>query len=342
MNAVPNLFNYATSELSQDAFICWLIAWADEANKQFDEGLNCCAKRFVRALLSENERFVVKSVKVGRQWNNTDVWALINDRYFLVIEDKKGTQEHSDQLVRYAKAAKEFYEDKPIEIKLVFFKMEEQGNYRRVKEAGFSLFTRGTMISILHDYIELPEKNKNDIIVDYYSYLKNLDENINSYKKLPLTQWNSWYSWKGFYSQLQEYFEDSDWNYVPNPAGGFLGFWWCWSSINIDDKEFDFYLQLERDKLVFKLFAYKNEERRNVRDLYRDILFKKANELGIEIHRYGRLGAYSGVARLGYEYRITGDNGLIDMEATIGTLKNIMGLLIAVKDELQSIQKARV
>ena len=24
----PNLFNYATKELSQDAMICWIIAWA--------------------------------------------------------------------------------------------------------------------------------------------------------------------------------------------------------------------------------------------------------------------------------------------------------------------------
>ncbi|MFD2933106.1 hypothetical protein [Spirosoma flavum] len=25
----PNLFTYATSELSQDAFICWLAAWVN-------------------------------------------------------------------------------------------------------------------------------------------------------------------------------------------------------------------------------------------------------------------------------------------------------------------------
>lgn len=25
----PNIFNFATSELSQDAFICWIISWFD-------------------------------------------------------------------------------------------------------------------------------------------------------------------------------------------------------------------------------------------------------------------------------------------------------------------------
>jgi hypothetical protein len=29
----PNIFKYATSELSQDAFICWLLAWAKDENK---------------------------------------------------------------------------------------------------------------------------------------------------------------------------------------------------------------------------------------------------------------------------------------------------------------------
>jgi hypothetical protein len=35
----PNLFNYATSELSQDAFICWLIAWADSSQIENDKNL---------------------------------------------------------------------------------------------------------------------------------------------------------------------------------------------------------------------------------------------------------------------------------------------------------------
>ncbi len=26
----------------------------------------------------------------GRQWNNIDVWALVNDKYFIAIEDKSG------------------------------------------------------------------------------------------------------------------------------------------------------------------------------------------------------------------------------------------------------------
>ena len=28
MNDKPNIFNYATEESSQDAVVCWLLAWA--------------------------------------------------------------------------------------------------------------------------------------------------------------------------------------------------------------------------------------------------------------------------------------------------------------------------
>jgi hypothetical protein len=42
--AAPNLFHYATSELSQDAFICWLLDWANPDNKEKDEAL-CALKK---------------------------------------------------------------------------------------------------------------------------------------------------------------------------------------------------------------------------------------------------------------------------------------------------------
>jgi hypothetical protein len=39
----PNLFSYATSELSQDAFICWLLSWASLEYKDVDGQLHQCA-----------------------------------------------------------------------------------------------------------------------------------------------------------------------------------------------------------------------------------------------------------------------------------------------------------
>jgi len=116
----PNLFEIATSELSQDAFITWLLQWADKKYSQVDENLHSCAVSFVQALLNQTTDYKVEEIEAGRQWNNIDVWAEVNNEYFIVIEDKKGTKEHSDQSKRYAEIAKEHYKNEDIKIILIF------------------------------------------------------------------------------------------------------------------------------------------------------------------------------------------------------------------------------
>ena len=168
----PNLFDYATSELSQDAFLTWLILWADEDFQEIDSSLNACAVSFVQALLEKDNSFAIENIETGRQWNDIDIWALVNNKYFIVIEDKKGTKEHSNQLNRYSEIARDHYKNSDIEIKLVYFKMEEQGKYRNIEDAGFSVFQRSKMLSILENYINSTEKTKqNDIVFDYFNNL---------------------------------------------------------------------------------------------------------------------------------------------------------------------------
>ena len=100
----PNIFEIATKELSQDAFITWLLKWADDSCKNLDEDLHQCGKEFVSALIKkQNPNFseFINKVEAGRQWENIDVWAEVNDKYFIIIEDKINSSEHSDQLKRY-------------------------------------------------------------------------------------------------------------------------------------------------------------------------------------------------------------------------------------------------
>ena len=191
------------------------------------------------------------------------------------------------------------------------------------------------MLSILENYTNSTEKSKqNEIIVDYHKNLENLNKKINSYLTKPLSEWY-WYSWQGFYSELQKHI-GGNWEYVSNAAGGFLGFWWNWNYAKTDGKEFDFYLQLEQNKFVFKLYAYKENERREIRDFYRRYLYKKAIELKIEISQFGRIGAYMGVAKLNSEYRITNENGLLNIQATVENLKNIMKLINETEKEIKA------
>ena len=48
-----NLFNYATKELSQDAFICWVSSYALDGADNSDKELVNCAKRFICELLKK-------------------------------------------------------------------------------------------------------------------------------------------------------------------------------------------------------------------------------------------------------------------------------------------------
>jgi hypothetical protein len=330
----PNLFNYATSELSQDAFICWLIAWSDSAQIENDKFLNSCASIFVKKLIGVPSAYEIISIEVGRQWNNIDVWALVNNQYFLVIEDKKGTVEHSDQLKRYAEIAREHYKKSDIEIKLVYFKMQEQGQYTNVEKAGFTVFGRTKMLEILTECVEKVNRNEiNDILFDYYRNLQGLDKKINSYKELPLDKWY-WHSWIGFYSELQNHL-GGNWDYVANASGGFLGFWWYWNSSEYKENYFEFYLQLEEGEMVFKLYCEKPDTRYEIRDFYRSKLYSKAKELEIDVYQFGRIGQWMGVARLNESYRKTDSNGLIDMNKTIATLKKMQLLLDEINNSLK-------
>jgi len=320
----PNLFDYATSELSQDAFLCWLIAWSKPSNKEFDKKLNACGINFVQKLIGKP--IDIKTVVVNRQWHQIDVTALINDKYFILIEDKTGSKEHSDQLKRYSKIAEDHYKKTDIELVLVYFKMEEQGKYINIANAGFSRFSRTQMLEILNSYFEdTTEINRNAIIADFHKKMTWLDTSINAYENLPLEKWR-WYQWQGFYTNLQNNI-NANWEYVANASGGFLGLWWHWKYFNLNGKEFEFYLQLEQDKFVCKLYVYEEKNRREIRDLYRKILFEQAKKQSIDIVKFGRIGKYMGVAKLASEYRITNNEGTLDFDKTIEKLNEMMKLI---------------
>ena len=118
----PNIFRLATKELSQDGFFTWLLQWADNEQSQHDQQLNKTAQDFVRLLLKQTPDFKINKVEAGRQWNNIDIWAEINDEYFIGIEDKTNTGEHSEQLERYKQMATDHYKDKNYKLVFVYLK----------------------------------------------------------------------------------------------------------------------------------------------------------------------------------------------------------------------------
>ena len=106
----PNLFDFATSELSQDAFICWLLSWASPEHKYADPDLHQAGSRLIRAFFQLHAREAppaIETVRVERQPKHIDVLCIVNGTFHIIIEDKTGSSAHGNQLTRYVKAIRE-------------------------------------------------------------------------------------------------------------------------------------------------------------------------------------------------------------------------------------------
>lgn len=317
----PNLFSFATSELSQDAFVCWLLSWAAPECKEIDSKLHQCSIQFIMELFKKHEKEApetISKIEVYKQDNNIDVLCVINDRYVLIIEDKIGTQNHSNQLMRYLEDVKNRgYKD---EYTLpIYYKTEDQGDYSEIIDAGYKVFLRDDILQILNGY-----DGDNSIILDYREHLQYISDAVASYQSLPIDRWN-WYSWIGFYLRLQRELGDGSWGYVPNPSGGFLGYWWH----SQYDEECEQYLQLEEDRLCFKISVDKSRDRKELRAKWHEQIKEKSNEYKLSLKKPSRFGngQYMTVCIYDGDYRVTNEDKVIDIASTVRILKKAESLL---------------
>ena len=195
----PNIFEIATKELSQDAFITWLLKWADDSCKNLDEDLHQCGKEFVSALIKkQNPNFseFINKVEAGRQWENIDVWAEINDKYFIIIEDKTNSKEHSKQLEKYKNFEEEWrVKNNKEKAVCIYLKTgnESKENFKDIEKKGYSVFERKDFLSLFEKFPNI----KNDIFVDFKERILQIEEITNSYKNKKISEWK-YFEWQGF------------------------------------------------------------------------------------------------------------------------------------------------
>ena len=327
---IPNLFSFATSELSQDAFICWLLAWASPEYGSRDKSLHECGVNLVRALFGKHGKEAppqIEKVEVHVHENNIDILCIINEVYPILIEDKTWTKNHSNQLVRYLEEVKRrpYNETNIIPI---YFKTEDQSDYSEVEQKGYKPFLRDDFLDVLNSY-----NGTNSILVDYRNHLQSISDDVESYKSLPITQWKPRSrSWIGFFLELQRQsgkLGEGRWGYVHNPTGGFFGFWWA-SQGNDNCEQ---YLQLEEDKLCFKISVGEKspDVRRSLRSKWYELVRAKGQEYGLDLVRPRRFGNGKclTVCVFNGDYRES-DNDLIDMEKTVARLRKAECLLKSV------------
>ena len=98
-----NIFNFATNELSQDAFICWCLNWINMPVRDDNASGRQFGSRFLSRLLNGTyDVSKVNQVYIFRQLLNIDVLVLVPElQAALIIEDKTSSQEHGNQINRY-------------------------------------------------------------------------------------------------------------------------------------------------------------------------------------------------------------------------------------------------
>ncbi len=241
----PNLFDFATSELSQDAFIRWLASWADPAHRVSNEALHATATAFLDRLLEVGEvpkPTEYRSVAVHSQWNNIDVLLLVNDEIAIIIEDKTNTKDHSGQLQKYrAAVSKEFTN---FRIAAVYLKTGDQCDYGSAEQAGYGCFLRSQFLDILKNGERAGIKN--DIFADFTRFLRDIEDSVRGFLTTTPQKWER-PQWKGFFIALKERLGDGDWDNRGHGGGGSLTFrWHC-----LPDK----YLALDNGELGFRIIV---------------------------------------------------------------------------------------
>ena len=192
---MKNIFDYATKELSQDAFLMWLF---DNLNdKEIDVDVKTAAIDLLNEFGINISYDDIEWVWVKPQWYRIDVSIHIktkDNKYGIYIEDKTDSSEHN-QLRRYNVAIDKItaHEEKMI-VKKIYYKTNKMldDEKRIVKEAGWYEYEFEKIISFWGKYID----SKNLIINNYANHINKIGIDSNN-DSIPIddnpTAWKAYF-----------------------------------------------------------------------------------------------------------------------------------------------------
>lgn len=283
----PNLFEIGTKELSQDAFITWLLRWADDSCKKFDKDLNACGKAFVSELIKKQYPDFseeITKVEAKRQEKDIDIWAVVNDKYLIIIEDKTNSGQHSKQLERYKEIAEKWCVENNKKAPIcIYLKTgnESIASLNAIVNKGYHLFSRIDFINLFSPF----ECIENDIFKDFKERMQQLEKWTSNFNNIEINKWG-WYDWQGFYMGIEKDLGNPNWEHQNGKGARFWKMWFNAEKAG----EYPLFIQLENTKLCFKVSTspydkvnITDEERENVRKEFYHLLLEKAKERNYDI-----------------------------------------------------------
>lgn len=193
-----NIFNFATSELSQDAVIAWILNWI---NEDTSSSLYSLAVKLLESMGVHKDE-LKSGIRIEQQYKHIDILIVINEAdKAIIVEDKVYTGEHDDQIAKYVEEIKKLSsEDKAwlgisdnVDVSTVYLKTGYMYDYDKqvvtdVKINGQQFY------EILDGY-----RGKSEILDSYIIFLKNRIDwykqhsnftNISDLSKYAITQYS--------------------------------------------------------------------------------------------------------------------------------------------------------
>ena len=251
MKNQPNIFNYATSELSQDAFIAWLLSWSNKEYKTENKQLHQLGLDFLQSLLAKQNIVIseISNLEIKTQFYKIDVFVsfqMDNKHYGVIIEDKVHTIDHNNQLERYINKIKEL--NKETVIVPVYFKTGYQVNHASIIENGYHHYTVKDLLNVLtHEKVL---QLNNDVLTQYHSYIlgkeiefDDAEKDASLYLTASLSEWR-WWTCVRFFHDYKQHF-NAGWGSVGNKREPLLAFWYGGNHFSMRDVENDKLMKLE-------------------------------------------------------------------------------------------------
>src|SRR5688572_979090 len=163
----PNIFDYAAKEHSQDAFVAWLLNYADPSRRDGtytsdDESLFVCGKKLIREMLFTHDITIdsrIAKVRAECHRKGIDIWAEVElenrKKYLIIIEHKASTALHAEQLEKYKAAAASYCRINGFESPVCIYlktRNENGADLEDVWRTGFSVITRRTLVFLMSEF----------------------------------------------------------------------------------------------------------------------------------------------------------------------------------------------
>ena len=213
---MKNLFDYASKELSQDAFLRWLFENHDCENESVRNAFWRLFNNFTDDKLKG--KHITDLVTVA-QWKGIDVsiWFKVDGvEHLIVIEDKTDSNMHSNQLARYTEQIAQHnscwkehwnpqnhklirYVEKDENIFKVFYKTNIVDSWEKeiVEKSGWKLYDIYLICELFADV-----RSSNEILDCYIEHIKKIHSDAKREKKP--SEWNL-VSWHSFFNDYQSY-----------------------------------------------------------------------------------------------------------------------------------------